>query len=120
MNQRRIWFFFSMVVVLFPARSRACTCMGMHTVSTQREWVAFYSEGKQASKIIFEGLVEKQELGTGNLAMPATAGSMTTRGGHRLVTVKVLRVYRGKVSGTVVVITGLGGGDCGFDFETGK
>src|SRR5689334_20873381 len=121
MNRRQVLFFFSMAVVLFfPKVSRACYCMGTRTVSTEREAVAFYSEGKNASKIIFEGLVEKQELGSGNLAMPSTAASMTTMGGHRLVTVRVLRVYRGHVSGTVTVITGLAGSDCGFDFETGK
>lgn len=32
----------------------------------------------------------------------------------------VLRAYRGNASGKVIVLTGLGGGDCGFDFETGK
>ena len=45
---------------------------------------------------------------------------MTTNGQHRLVTMQVLRSYHGLKKERVTVVTGLGEGDCGFDFETGK
>jgi len=83
-----------------------------------RETVAAYSAG--ATQVIFEGSVEKQELKSGSPGAPATALSMTGFGSHRAVTFNVLRSYRGNASGKVSVLTGLGGGDCGFDFETGK
>jgi hypothetical protein len=79
--------------------------------------VAAY-DGKQA-KVIFEASVEKQELVTGSPGAPDEAMSMTVQGEHRAVSVRVLRSYRGSATGTVRVLTGNGGGDCGFDFETG-
>ena len=83
-----------------------------------RETVAAYSAG--ATQVIFEGSVEKQELQPGSPGAPAHALSMTGFGSHRAVTFNVLRAYRGLVVPSVTVLTGLGGGDCGFDFETGK
>jgi hypothetical protein len=83
-----------------------------------RETVAAYSAG--ATQVIFEGVVEKQELKSGSPGPPPAALSMSTFGSHRVVTFNVLRAYRGNASGSVTVLTGLGGGDCGFDFETGK
>src|SRR4029077_7046055 len=98
----------------------ACMCFGASGAKTMRDAAAFYSEGKNTSKVIFEGSVEKQDLVTGSIEAPDTAMSMTTVGEHRAVAVRVLRTYRGVASGTVTVMTGLSGGDCGFDFETGK
>ncbi|MFI5097720.1 MAG: carboxypeptidase-like regulatory domain-containing protein [Candidatus Acidiferrales bacterium] len=46
--------------------------------------------------------------------------SMTTAGTHRAVYFQVVRAYRGLASEKVAVLTGIGLGDCGFDFETGK
>src|ERR1041385_658039 len=96
----------------------ACFCGGRNSKSTVRETVAAYSAG--ATQVIFEGSVEKQELKSGSPGAPTTALSMTGSGSHRAVTFNVLSSYRGNVSGKVSVLTGLGGGDCGFDFETGK
>jgi hypothetical protein len=45
---------------------------------------------------------------------------MTSYGEHRVVSIHVLRVYRGQVKDSVTVLTGVSEGDCGFDFETGK
>ncbi|MBZ5505292.1 MAG: hypothetical protein LAO78_07380 [Acidobacteriia bacterium] len=108
------------VLLLTSADCLACMCFGASDAKTMRDAAAFYSEGKNASKVIFEGLVEKQELVTGSIGAPSTAMSMTTAGEHRAAFVRVLRSYRGQASGTVMVMTGLSGGDCGFDFETGK
>lgn len=85
-----------------------------------REVAASYSEGRNAGKIVFEGLVEKQNVEPGPIGSPDAALSMTMQGAHRVVSIRVSRAYRGQVSGTVTILTGMGLGDCGFDFETGK
>jgi hypothetical protein len=122
MTGKRFLFLLGLVAVLLltSADCLACMCLGASGARTVRDVAAFYSEGKNASKVIFEGLVEKQELVSGSMGAPSTAMSMTTAGEHRAAFVRVLRSYRGQASGTVMVMTGLGGGDCGFDFETGK
>lgn len=96
----------------------ACTCMGADG-KTMREVAAWHSQGKNTSKVIFEGFVEKQELKIGPIGAPA-AMSMTMAGSHRAVYFQVVRAYRGLASEKAVVLTGMGLGDCGFDFETGK
>ena len=83
-----------------------------------RETVAAYSAG--ATQVIFEGSVEKQELKSGSPGPPQGALSMSTFGSHRIVTFNVLHTYRGLAASSATVLTGLGGGDCGFDFETGR
>lgn len=103
-----------------PGRTFACICGGRNWGTTMREVAASYSEGSNSSKIVFEGFVERQEVKTGSIGVPANILSITLAGTHRVVSVRVLRAYRGKVSGNVTVLTGMGLGDCGFDFETGK
>ena len=107
-------------LALTGAAAFACTCIGPSNAKTVRDVAAWYGEGAHAGAIIFEGSVEKQELSSGPPGAPATAMSMTFRGEHRVVTIRMLRVYRGEVASNVTVLTGIGGGDCGFDFETGK
>lgn len=85
-----------------------------------REIAASHSEGPNSNKIVFEGLVQKQDVEPGPIGSPVDALSMTMRAAHRVVSIRVLRAYRGQVSGTVVILTGMGLGDCGFDFETGR
>jgi hypothetical protein len=85
-----------------------------------REVAVSNSQGPNAGKVIFEGFVEKQELKTGPIGAPTTAMSMTTAGAHRAVYFQVVRAYRGLASEKTIVVTGMGFGDCGFDFETGK
>lgn len=96
----------------------ACFCGGRNSKSTMRETVAAYSAG--ATQVIFEGSVEKQELKSGSPGPPQGALSMSTFGSHRIVTFNVLHTYRGLAASSATVLTGLGGGDCGFDFETGR
>jgi len=86
-----------------------------------REVAISNSEGLNSSKIIFEGLVERQELKTGVAGgIPTNALSITLIGQHREVSFRVLRTYRGRVGEDAIVLTGMGLGDCGFDFDTGK
>lgn len=108
----------STFLIFATVNASACWCGGRNSKSTVRETVAAYSAG--TNQVIFEGSVEKQELKSGSPGAPSTALSMTGFGSHREVTFNVLRAYRGNASGSITVLTGLGGGDCGFDFETGK
>ena len=85
-----------------------------------RERAVSFSEGPNATKVIFEGLVETQEYEMGSIGPPANAMSMTTSGAYRKAVVRILRAYRGITSKQVLVLTGMGAGDCGFDFRTGK
>jgi len=121
-KQRPVWILPGIVVsLLFTAVGGfACTCVGAHGAKTMRDVAVWYSEGSNAGKVIFEGSVEKQELKAGTIGAPSNAMSMTTSGAHRAVSISVLRSYRGQAIGNVIVLTGVGGGDCGFDFQTGK
>jgi hypothetical protein len=108
----------SAFLIFATVNAFACSCGGRNSKPTMRETVAAYGAG--ATQVIFEGSVEKQELQSGSPGAPVNALSMTGFGSHRAVTFNVLRAYRGLLGSSVTVLTGLGGGDCGFDFETGK
>jgi hypothetical protein len=112
---------FLSVLVAFPNAAIACSCAanladGMPHPHTVRQWDEAYVAGYDRSKsaTIFEGTVEKQEI----VSSPPMSGPFGYM--HRLVTIRALRVYRGPSEERFVVRTGMGGGDCGFDFETGE
>jgi len=106
------------ILFLASAQSEACWCSNHVKGNRVLDWVTYYNT-RGPGTIIFEGSVEKQELQNGTLGAPV-ALSMTISGQHRLVTMHVLRVYRGQLSAQASVKTGFSGADCGFDFETGK
>lgn len=108
----------------FAAPCFGCTC-GMSPpskakIETERESMARLVDSENAKSFIFEGVVEQQKLVQGNPGVPEGTMSMTTSGQHRIVTIRVLRMYRGPSRERYTVRTGFGNGDCGFDFETGK
>lgn len=70
--------------------------------------------------LIFEGKVVKQEVRSGSLGGPATAMSMTLSEKQRLVEFDVTRVFRGPDQAHLSIVTGLGTGDCGYDFWPGE
>jgi hypothetical protein len=85
---------------------------------TVRDWAAWWDrKGLDAGMIVFEGSVENQELID---EQPSRYSPNIMSWPHRVVFIRVLRVYRGQAVGTVTVLTGRGGGDCGYDFETGR
>jgi hypothetical protein len=92
--------------------------MSPRGAKTIREVAALRSEGADASKVILEGSVEKQQVVTGAIRPPSNAMSMTGYGAHRVVAMVVSHVYRGQSERRVTILTGFGEGDCGFDFET--
>lgn len=116
------------IATLLPAAvpALACTCAPLPSpggpepkLDTVREVVAFENR-KLTNTTIFEGVVEKQEVVTGSIGAPSNAMSMTPNAMHRVVTILVKRVYKGTAQGEVMVLTGTGTGDCGYDFRTGK
>lgn len=98
---------------LFP-----CTCGGPHAAKNMREVAEWYVNQPDV-KLIFEGKVTKQDVRSGPTA-PATAMSMTPSGRFRVVDFTVTRTFKGETHDQVSVVTGLGNGDCGYDFQTGS
>ncbi|HUI41004.1 MAG TPA: hypothetical protein VL523_03440 [Terriglobia bacterium] len=78
--------------------------------------MAQYNAGK--ADVVFEGEVEHQDVVQGNLIPPGVA-SITFQGVHRVVSVRILQMYRGPEGAALTVLTGIGGGDCGVDLELG-
>jgi len=85
-----------------------------------RELAASTIDSKKDTTVIFEGFVTHQEMDSGSAGAPETAMSMTFSGSHRIVSFRTSRVYRGPHQQNFTVLTGSGGGDCGYDFDTGK
>jgi hypothetical protein len=102
----------------------ACSCVPPPPdVKTARELAAWNARNADA---IFEARTQTIELKwtfmeahAGDL-IPALSGDFDHDDPAMLVTMDVLRSYRGDQSRRVQVTTGLGGGDCGFSFEAGK
>jgi hypothetical protein len=99
----------------------ACTCAPPPPeVKTDRDLTQWYVAGSDA---IFEGTVKRIELNwmfidakVGGL-VPADLdqGEATIR-----VSFDATRIYKGVEQKELSLTTGIGGGDCGFDFEIGK
>lgn len=113
--------FVAFSLFVFGSPAFGCSCVqpppGINTAQQLAEWA---SKGKEA---IFEGKVERVELKwkfvearSGDL-VPA---DIEQEPPEMEVSFEVLRRYRGAVDKRVNVRTGLGGGDCGFDFEKSK
>src|SRR5258708_5007882 len=94
----------------------ACSCYSPRAlVHTARGVAEAYI---QTAPVIFEGKVEKVELrGWPLKPEPGKTVSRTPTG--MLVTFSGVRVYRGGSREQFTIQTGLGGGDCGYRFESG-
>ena len=103
-----------------PPGALGCSCGDPTDAKTVRDAAFSYSEGLNSNKIIFEGIVEKQELQIGPDTDPSGPISSTEHSQLRVVLFRILHTYRGERSGHVTVLTGSGDGDCGFDFATGS
>lgn len=85
-----------------PAPARACSCM-MSGPPCQATWTA---------DVVFAGIVR------GIVEIPHETLGVPYR--SRLVTMDVEAGFVNAPSGRVDVVTGLGGGDCGYSFENGR
>jgi ferredoxin-fold anticodon binding domain-containing protein len=99
-----------LTVVLFALRAsplRACTCAefgGNTREKVEREY--------RDASVIFEGKVESIET----RFMEDALGAFD----RRVVTLRILRVYKGPNGKTVILRTGTSEADCGVDFQAGK
>jgi hypothetical protein len=109
-------------LTLSPAPVFACTCAAppkeVKTASELAVWTR--------ADAIFEGKVESVELRwklkeaqIGDV-IPTVATDLDQNGPVILVSLEILHSYRGDQRKPMRLSTGLGGGDCGFDFEVGK
>ena len=91
--------------VLSSSLSHCCTCIGDVTV---RE------EVKRSDVIVIGKVLSKKILTITDSIFPTKQVYFAD------YSVYVLRNYKGKTVGnTIRVVSGVGGGDCGFEFETG-
>lgn len=120
-------FVMSIFLLLSATPALACTCAPpppppgaqRNRIMNIRDLAVLKADGP-GSAVIFEGVVEKQVIEAGPMGPPSNAMSMTPNAMHRVVTILVKRGYKGKAQGEVTVLTGMGTGDCGYDFRTGK
>jgi hypothetical protein len=109
-------------LTLSPAPVFGCTCAAPpREVKTASELAAW-----ARADAIFEGKVESVELRwklkeaqIGDV-IPTVATDLDQDGPVILVSLEILHSYRGDQRKPMRLSTGLGGGDCGFDFEVGK
>lgn len=98
-----------------------CSCVAPPPgIKSARELAEWRTQGVSA---IFEGMVEAAEMKSPLLE--ASAGDVVPADLEQstpvmLVSFSVSRSYRGVQQQHVQIETGLGGGDCGFPFETGR
>jgi hypothetical protein len=92
-------FVFSLMFISIPSTGYACSCAELPSVEGELE----RSEGVFAGKVI-----EIKENKTLN-------GVMT-----KSVLFKVENTWKGISQSQVIISTGIGGGDCGYEFEEGK
>jgi hypothetical protein len=92
-------FFFGLMNISIPAMVYACSCVEKPAVEEELQRSIAVFAGK-ASKII-----EHKHLN----------GRITTS-----VLFEVTATWKGLSESQVIITTGLGGGDCGYDFEQGK
>jgi len=104
-------------MVLVSISAGACQCGATHhpPVSTIRELRSLHINNLGDKDVVIEGVVERQVLRS-----DASLPSDRMWQNYRIVTVRATAVYRGPKQERFEVKTGLGGGDCGFDFETGE
>src|SRR3954466_3826759 len=91
--------FLSVVLYLLLANGLfACTCV-YPDGRNMREVAEQFANGPHASKVIFEGHVDSQEVLRGFAGAPENAMSMTPNGEYRLVSMTVMVGHRGVAPG---------------------
>jgi hypothetical protein len=104
-------------MLLIPVLAGACQCPARPYApgSTLRDVRSLHIRNLDDKSIVIEGVVERQLVRLDS-SVPADRWWQN----YRLVIVRATAVYRGPKQEKFEVKTGLGGGDCGFDFETGE
>lgn len=101
--------------LLASAVAMACSCVPPPpSLTNDRAFAEWRIAGAQ---VVFEGVVEKIQVN--GWPMKPVAGETVTFP-KLSVTFSSVHLYKGQTSEQFVVETGLGGGDCGFNFVPGK
>lgn len=108
-----LFFFLFVCGSAFP-----CTCIGPYQAKSMREVAEWYANRPDVG-LVFEGKVVRQDVRSGSIGGPSAAMSMTTSGKYRVVEFDVKRTFRGSQQEHISIVTGLGGGDCGYVFWPG-
>ena len=99
-------FLLLLILGIFPFSTYCCTCIGEATI---------YQELKR-SDIVFKGKVISKEIIEFRDTLMTDVVIQKAK-----YTLSVLANFKGRIKNeTITIITGLGGGDCGFSFEIGK
>jgi hypothetical protein len=103
-NMKRI--LLVIVILLFYSYSYCCTCIGEAT---------FKKEYKRSNVVVTGKILEKRIITINDSLMPLIKIQKAE------YTVQITKVYKGNIKDSVIkIITGLGGGDCGFEFNKGN
>ena len=115
---------FILGLTLSPVPTFGCSCVppppGVKTVRELAAWTA------KRGDVIFEGKVERVELKWKLMeapigdVIPAVVDDLDEDDPVMLVSFDVLQSFQGNRQEPMQLDTGIGGGDCGFDFEVGK
>jgi len=104
--------------------ANACSCLEPGTVQTERERSELVFVGRVSS---VENRTPQMDKGWFTITVEKIKGVfgapplVTERDyPYRLVTFKVSETFKGSPATNFKVVTGMGGGDCGYSFEAGK
>jgi len=103
-QMRKILFTFAALLLLISVKSvAACSCIKPDPSKTLTQQV---SEAYKNSKAVFSAnvLSLKEDSEKGEIR----------------VKLRLIKPWKGKLGKTLTLVTGLGGGDCGYFFEVGK
>jgi hypothetical protein len=93
-------------ILLFCNYSYCCTCIGETT---------FKEEYKRSKVVITGKILDKKVITIKDSLMPLIKIQKAE------YTIQITKLFKGKVKDSVLkIITGIGGGDCGFEFITGS
>ncbi len=94
-----------LILFLMSFYSFACTCIGKLTLK----------ESFKQSDVIFWGKVKSKKL----ISIKNPEVSFTVN--YYKVSFEVKEIFKGKVKEDIItILTGIGGGDCGYHFQIGK
>ena len=92
--------------LLYPSLSYCCSCIGESTITKELN----------RSNLVFKGrVIAKKVINISDPQMPYLRFDMVE------YTLKAEIIFKGKIKhNNVIIVTGLGSGDCGFNFEIEK
>ena len=99
----------------FPCPPAACTCLGRTPVQS----VETARQALRGSGAVFVARVEHVDVRVRLIPRP-DSGRPPLRWREAVVRLRVERRFKGQRSDTLTVLSGLGGGDCGVGFATGR